>query len=123
MSMWPTLLLFALGLSTMARGQDQATQEPTNDSSATRSTPAPALSGIVGIDAESSSQDIQELPQVPTFLGGQGSTLALTTEMERSNYLRGGINISEAYNDNAFLGNGPQVGNTTFSVFPNIEFD
>jgi hypothetical protein len=40
--------------------------------------------------------------------------------LKRSNYLRGGINIGEAYNDNALLTPTEQVGNTTFSVFPNI---
>jgi hypothetical protein len=43
--------------------------------------------------------------------------------MERSNYLRGGLNVGAAYDDNAFLGSDGQVGSTTFSVFPNIAID
>jgi len=114
--------LLLIGLQTFVMGQDQSAQQPADDSSTTRSAPAPApaLYGIMGLDTESEGQAGEDLPQIPVFLGGQGTPLAFTTEMERSNYLRGGINVSEGYNDNALLTPAGQGGNTTFSVFPNI---
>jgi len=128
-----TLILLWAWLAGFALGQIQSTQtqstesQPTapdsGDSGATsvnRSVPAPALSGIVGMETELGDPSDTNMPHIPSFLGGQGSQLVLTTEMERSNYLRGGINISEGYNDNALLTPVAQEGNNTFSVFPNI---
>src|SRR5205814_3838961 len=39
------------------------------------------------------------------------------------NYLRGGLNVGGTYDDNAFLTPHNIIGNTTFSVFPNISLD
>jgi hypothetical protein len=104
----------------LAVGQNPPAQNPGDGSSATRSVPAAALSGIVGVDAQSEGESSEDLPQIPAMLGGRGSSLAFRSEMERSNYLRGGVNIGAGYDDNAFLASSGQVGNTTFSVFPSI---
>lgn len=43
---------------------------------------------------------------------------------ERSNYLRAGLTFDTAYIDNLYAGsNGTSLSETTFSVFPTIEFD
>ena len=63
------------------------------------------------------------LPQIPAFLGGKGISLAFLSELERSNYLRGGVNVSAAYNDNPLLASSGLVGNTSVSIFPNISID
>jgi hypothetical protein len=64
-----------------------------------------------------------DVPPIPAILGGAGNSLAFTSEMERSNYLRGGINVGAAYDDNALLTSTGQVTNTTYSVFPNIAIE
>jgi hypothetical protein len=117
------LVLVLIGLPMFAVGQNPPAQNPGDGSSATRSVPAAALSGIVGVDAQSEGETSEDLPQIPAMLGGRGSSLAFRSEMERSNYLRGGLNVGAAYDDNALLGSGGQVGNTTFSVFPSIAID
>ena len=115
-----TVVLVLVGLQMLAAGQNQPSQEPAPDSTTTRSAPAPALTGIVGIDTEPAGQTSEELPQIPGLLGGQGTSLSLPGEMERSNYLNIGVNVSAGYDDNALLTPSQQVGNTTFSVYPNI---
>ena len=111
------VLLAALGV---AHGQ---TQEQPTASDTTRTAPAPALSGIAGMEGLADDQDDVSVPQIPVFLGGQGTQLALATEMERSNYLRGGVNFGVGYNDNALIAPSGQIGDTTYSVFPNIAID
>lgn len=119
-----TLILFLTCLPGLLLAQSQTTdqtmQQPTEDTDTTRSTPAPALSGIAGMETELGGPSDMGMPQLPSFLGGSGARLILATEMERSNYLRAGVNVSEGYNDNAFLTPTDQVGNATFSVYPNI---
>jgi hypothetical protein len=118
---WCILTFVLLGVQSVVMGQPSP-QQTGDDSGTTRAVPAPAVSGIVGMDSDSGEQGDDTLPQIPSFLGGTGNTLALSSETERSNYLRGGVNISEGYNDNAFLTPTGQGGNTTFSVYPNISF-
>ena len=112
------IVLLVVGFQMFARGQNQ---EPNADFGTAGSVPVPARSGIAGLDAEPGGQANEEPPQIPALLGGQGTSLALTTEMERSNYLTFGMNVSTGYDDNALLTPSGQVGNTTFSVFPNID--
>lgn len=119
-----SLVLLVAGLEVFSFAQSQPTQDQSTpqtgeESGSTRSTPAPALSGIAGMETELGDSG-QDAPQIPAFLGGQGNRALLAGELERSNYLRGGVNISEGYNDNTFLTPTNQVGNATFSVYPNI---
>jgi hypothetical protein len=44
-----------------------------------------------------------DLPQMPALLGGPGTSAAFLSELERSNFLRGGINVSATYDDNPLL--------------------
>jgi len=91
-----------------------------------RSAPAAALSGIAGIQGSGTGVDVQdtsfELPQIPALLGGQGRSMAFPAEQERSNYLRGGVSIGAAFDDNPLLLS-PKESNTSESVFPNIAIE
>jgi hypothetical protein len=122
MSFGRYLILAALlaGGPTFSAGQSQqgqTTDEP-------RSTPAPALSGIVGVDAPVTVEDSSgSLPQIPSILGGRGPSLVFRGEQERSNYLRAGINAGATYDDNASLVSTGAVSNTTFSIFPSIALE
>jgi hypothetical protein len=113
------LVLVLIGLPILAVGQN-STLPNTEVSSAPRSAPAGAISGIIGMNMQSEDENGADLPRIPAMLGGRGTSLAFTSEMERSNYLRAGVNVGAAYDDNALLSPGGQIGNTTFSVFPNI---
>jgi hypothetical protein len=118
------LALVLIAFQMCAAGQNPPPQNTGDGSSATRSVPAGAVSGIfLGVGAQSGDESSEDLPRIPSLLGGRGSSLAFLPEIERSNYLRGGLNFGAAYDDNALLGSGGQVGNTTFSVFPNIAID
>jgi len=89
-------------------------------------TPAPALSGgylIPGADdSEEESYWTTSRPMVPAIVGGYGMSLATQTEMERSNYIRGGVTLQATYDDNAFLTD-PAFSNYTYSIFPQIALD
>ena len=103
---------FVLGQDTPSQGDDS------------RPTPAPALSGIMGVDSAVPEEDTSsQLPQIPAVLGGPRNTLAFTSEMERSNYLRGGINVGGTYDDNSLLTPTNAQTNTTYSFFPNIRME
>ena len=117
------LVLALVGLPMLAVGQNDPAQSTGDESNATRSIPAGALTGIIGLDTPSESESGEDLPHIPAMLGGQGASLAFRSEMERSNYIKGGVNVGADYDDNAFLTSSGQVGNTTFTVFPNIAIE
>jgi hypothetical protein len=130
------LQVLALGQSASAQStpEQNAPQTPpaqsTNDSasdSGARTAPATALSAVAGlqvggdVEAEDTSKD---LPQIPGLLGGTGITPTFLSELERSNYLRGGVNVGGTYDDNPLLApSGQQVSNTSETIFPNISLE
>lgn len=122
LSRFPLFVLIVGSLALPAAAQNPTVQSNVESSSSgLRSAPAPALSGMGGVGAF--TEDSENLPRIPALLGGAGNSLAFPSEMQRSNYLRAGMNVGAAYDDNALLGSGEQVGNTTFSVFPNLALD
>ncbi len=111
--------------------QDQMSQTPSTQSSGSSgsgtATTAPAaeispLAGLLagmGGDVEDTSG---QLPQIPALLGGRGMSMAFVSEMERSNYLRGGVNVGATYDSNPLLlSNGES--NTSETIFPNIKIE
>lgn len=118
------LALVLIQLQFLAAGQNPQTQNTDNDgANGARSAPAPALSGMAGLDTPAVEDDANDMSQIPALLGGKGTSLAFQSEMERSNYLRGGLNVGAAYDDNPLLTSDGGVGNTSFSVFPNLSID
>lgn len=126
------LLILALllsGLQFSAAGQNSTpptspVATPGSDSGATRTAPAAALTGIAGMDAQVDTEDTsKDLPQIPALLGGKGISTAFVTELERSNYLRGGVNVGGAYDDNPLLDSSGSEGNASVSIFPNISIE
>jgi hypothetical protein len=109
-----------IALRAVSAGQSQPAQ-----GSDKRSAPAaPALTGIVNPDTQGTDEEESSaLPRIPALLGGPGASLAFSSEGERSNYLRGGVNVGAAYDDNALLTPNNRLGNTTYSVFPNVALD
>jgi len=126
------LLILALmlsGLQFSADGQNSTpptspVETPSGDSGSIRTAPAAPLTGIAGMDAEVGTEDTSnDLPQIPALLGGKGISTAFVTELERSNYLRGGINVGAAYDDNPLLDSSGSEGNASVSIFPNISIE
>jgi len=131
------LLPFLIGAAGLTAGQDTPAQEPTQtttqnlsqqssgaDSSGTvRTAPAAALTGLVGLEDAGMEDTSHNLPQIPALLGGAGPSMAFVSEMERSNYLRGGVNVGATYDDNPLLVPNGAVSNTSESVFPNISVE
>jgi hypothetical protein len=104
--------------------QNPATPSPSDDSGSTRTAPAAALSAIAGMQVEGGTEDTNNgLPQIPALLGGEGTSSAFLSEMERSNYLRGGINVGAIYDDNPLLLSSGVESNTSETIFPNIRID
>jgi len=114
------LVVSVIGLPAWSRGQEN----PNQTSDADRAAPTPALSGVVGIDSEETADETQtNLPQIPTLLGGPRMSLSVGGEQGRSNYLRGGINVGVAYDDNVHLDPRNSQGTPIYSVFPNIALE
>lgn len=113
--------------------QSPSSQAPQNPSSgqvagdaaaSSRTAPVAPLSGIVGIEGAATTEDTNSnLPQIPALLGGQGTATPLLSAMERSNFLRGGVNVGAAYDDNPLLLSSGAIGNGSVSVFPNISIE
>ena len=116
--------LLLIGLQAMVMAQNPPAQ--TTDDSGTqtaRSAPAAALSGLAGMETEVAGENAgSDVPQIPALLGGKGASLAFPSEMVRSNYLRGGLNVGAAYDDNALLST-PAVSATSYSVFPSLAIE
>jgi len=86
--------------------------------------PAGAVSALIGILPEGGADDTNaELPQIPALLGGPGISSAFISELERSNYLRGGVNVGAVYDSNPLLLSGGTESNTSESIFPNIRIE
>ena len=118
--------LVPAGLFMVAEAQNPPAQTADNPGTgSTRPVPAPALSGVMGVDSQAPQEEntSSSQPQIPAMLGGPGSSLSFLSEMERANYLRGGVNVGAAYDDNALLAPRGQVGNMTYSVFPSVALD
>ena len=108
-----------------AAGQNPTAQNPTVQTGVRTRGVRSTGTGTFGIGVGDviADEPIEDVPQIPALLGGPGSSLAFRSEMERSNYLSGGVNVGAAYDDNALLGSGEQVGNATFSIFPNLALE
>jgi hypothetical protein len=64
-----------------------------------------------------------DLPRIPALLGGAGISSAFLSELERSNYLRGGVNVGAVYDDNPLLLSSGVESNSSETIFPNIMID
>lgn len=71
-----------------------------------------------GVPAGGSDQPMMAPP--PVSAGGE--SVAFTSEMEKSNYLRGAINFQGAYNDNV-LSSTPAEGDVSYTISPSLAFD
>jgi hypothetical protein len=56
-------------------------------------------------------------------VGDEGYSLTFSSEMPRSNYLRGGLNFGSAYDDNVLSSSGPGVRGFRYSVWPSISLE
>ncbi|MFZ1131309.1 MAG: hypothetical protein WAN38_11095, partial [Terriglobales bacterium] len=95
------------GLQVLAAGQEQpAPVQPVENASDSgeRTAPAAAVSNLAGLDTGIGYEDSSKtLPQIPGVLGGLGISPAFLAELERKNYLRAGVNVGAAYDDNPLL--------------------
>lgn len=114
------------GLQVLSAGQNPPPQNPPAQSpsdTGNRQAPAAALSAIAGVEPEGGAEDTSNsLPQIPSFVGGKGITSAVLSEMEKSNYLRAGLNVGGAYDDNPLLLSSGK-SNTSETIFPSIRFE
>src|SRR5262249_319366 len=116
--------VLAAGLGTFSSAQTSPQNTPAESTGDSRTTPAPALTGVVGIDAPATEEDTHgDLPQLPAFLGGPRTSMAITPELGASNYLGGGVSVGAGYDDNVFLFPAGAETDTSFSVFPNLAIE
>lgn len=119
---------FVAGCVAVAVGQNPPSQnspaQPPSGDASSSPAPAPALSALTGMQSDSSAPDASSSgPQIPAIVGGAGISAVSISEMERSNYLRGGVNVGAAYDSNPLLLSSGGESNTSESVFPNIKID
>jgi hypothetical protein len=111
----------------LAQTQNQQTQPDAGLPSGEGAAPAAALSGaylMPGAEGGESESywTLRSRPALPGIVGGYGSSLAFLSEMERSNYIRGGLTLQTTYDSNALLSN-PAESSYTYSIFPQIALD
>ena len=128
MSMKRVLILVVLGAQGLIAAQqapppNSPDNPPAQSGEAPRAAPAPALYGIVGIDAQAAEETSSNLPRIPSILGGVAPTLEFRGEQERSNYIRGGINVGATYDTNPLLTTAGSVSDNSYSVFPNVDVE
>ena len=131
MNMRQSLILgwILAGLQIFSAGQNPSAQNPPAQTSGSvdasqRTAPAAALSAIAGMEGEVGTEDTSsDLPQIPALLGGAGMSSSFITELERSNYLRGGVNVGAAYDDNPLLLSSGMHSNTSETIFPNLRIE
>jgi hypothetical protein len=131
MNMRQSLILVWIlaGLQIFSAGQNPSAQNPPAQTSGSvdasqRTAPAPALSAIAGMEGEVGTEDTSsDLPQIPALLGGAGTSSSFIPELERSNYLRGGVNVGAAYDDNPLLLSSGVHSNTSETIFPNLRIE
>ena len=117
----------AAGLQVLSAGQNPTPQSPPAQSSGgddanARTAPAAPISGLAAMQVEDSGEDAStDVPPIPAVLGGRGTSSAFLSELKRSNFLRGGVNVGAAYDDNPLLSGGGS--NTSESIFPNISIE
>lgn len=114
------------GLQVLSAAQSPSPQSaPSQSSGDTSVKPAPAgqISALLGmLPAGEADDTYTTLPQIPAFLGGPGISSAFIPELERSNYLRGGVNVGAMYDSNPLLFPGGE-DNTSESIFPNVKIE
>jgi len=112
------------GLQVFSEGQNPLAQSPTDDGAIARTAPAAALSAVAGMQQEGGIADSSSgLPQIPALLGGTGMSAAFLSELERTNYLLGGVNIGAIYDSNPLLLSSGTESNTSETIFPNIRIE
>jgi hypothetical protein len=118
------------GLQVFSSGQNPPAenppaQNPGSDNDSGRTAPAAALSAIAGIQGDGAADEgaSSDLPQIPALLGGAGISSTFLSELNRSNYLRGGVNVGVAHDDNPLLVPNGATGNTSVSVFPSVSIE
>ena len=117
------------GLQILSAGQNPSAQNPPAQTSGSvdasqRTAPAPALSAIAGMEGEVGTEDTSsDLPQIPALLGGAGTSSSFIPELERSNYLRGGVNVGATYDDNPLLLSSGVHSNTSETIFPSLSIE
>ena len=120
--------LMVAGIQVLLLGQSSNSQTapaPSAGQESARVAPATALTAIAGMQIEGDGEEgtSSDLPQIPALLGGKGFATAFLSELQRSNYLRGGVNIGATYDDNPLLLSSRTESNTSETIFPNIEIE
>jgi hypothetical protein len=120
------------GWAQESQPQDQQESQPQNQNdqndtapldTSQHVAPAPALAGGLLPQWGGSSDWTTRGPAVPAIVGGYGSSLAFSTEMERSNFIRGGVAVQTGYDDNPYLSTSSNANNFVVSVLPQIVLD
>jgi hypothetical protein len=111
------------GLQIFSAAQNSTTQS--SGDKGINTAPAGALSSNAGLQPASAAEEDtnSSLPQIPALLGGVGISTEFLSEMARSNYLRGGVNVGATYDDNPLLASTGQLSNTSETIFPNIKVE
>lgn len=80
------------------------------------------IPGYSQVEPEASGGDNSDTMMTPPPVSGQAYP-SITGAEERSNYLSGGVIFTTSYVDNLYAGSSSPVGETIYSVLPNISLD
>ncbi len=115
------LAVCALGTICLAQNDSSGAQPAANGPMSPTSEPA-TTNTASDADATSNATETTAMT-TPSVVGGMGSSLAFTSEMERSNYLRGGASVTAAYVDNVISSLGNVGSDESYTIGPFISLD
>lgn len=73
------------------------------------------------VDSSEAEPAAEEAPMIPPApLNDEGYSLAFASETPRTNYLRGGVSLGAAYDDNVLPSSGQAVSDVRYSIWPSL---
>src|ERR1017187_955508 len=113
------MLLLSIGAVRCAGQTDTTGAQPVSPAPIETTAQAPQVD-----NASDASQSTAMQPMAtPSVVSGAGSSMAFTSETERSNYLRGGATATAAYQDNVFSLIGNVGSEVSYTVGPFLSLD
>jgi len=129
--LWHRSRILALALAVALGALAAAAQAASGQNASGQNTDAQAPSGVQPQSPVSSSSPAGSEPEpsaeqnapVPVLIDGAITSLALSSELERTNYLSGGVGVGATYDDNILSATSGSTGGFSFSLMPFIALD
>ena len=115
-------VIVLLSLCPLGVQAQEASNQQTGQSQAAQASSQPDES-VTSPEFREPAPAMEENAPVPPPASIAGPSLGFTSDLERANYLRGGISLGTTYDDNVFNTASNRVGGFTYSALPHLALD